>query len=78
MAADILPRNRPVTAVLWPLNGEVPCDKASQIKPWLLLLLLIALDNDRRRILCNSIDECLAVREDALHLHVQKQLAIKL
>jgi hypothetical protein len=70
VAAHILARNGVITAVLWPLDGEVLCHKGGEIKAWLLLLLLIALDDDPRCILRDRVDECLAVREDALHLHV--------
>jgi hypothetical protein len=44
----------------------------------LLLLLAIALDDHRRCMFRDRIDECLAVGEDALHLHVLKQLPVKL
>ena len=78
MAADILARNGVIAAVRRPLDGEVACHKGGEIKSRLLSLLVIALDDDRRCILRNRIDEGLAVGEDALHLHVLEQLAVKL
>ena len=78
MAADILARNGVIAAVGRPLDGEVPCHKGGEIKSRLLSLLVIALDDGRRCILRNRIDEGLAVGEDALHLHVLEQLTVKL
>jgi hypothetical protein len=48
VAADILARNRVITAVFWPLDGEVLCDEGGEIKARLLLLLPIALGDDPR------------------------------
>jgi len=61
-----------------PRNNEIFLHKGSEIEIRLTFFHIITLNDGSWIVLGNGIGERLAVREDALHLHVFEQLIIEL
>jgi hypothetical protein len=60
------------------LNAEISLNESGEIEAGRATLGRITLHDDGRRVARHGVNERLAVREDALHLHVLEQLSIKL